>query len=262
MRKRSKFAVLIAVLLISALAVTMRMPGAEAQPVLSAWALTPPTINGILELGEWAGADSISFKTSLGESGVLYMMNDEENLYLAIAIQDDDWNSPLDRVVFYFDNDNDGTGPEQGDDQIAAMGASLPYDGYANFEPLLAWRTDPILDVEAAGTGSGGTNYFELSHPLNSTDDDHDFSLSFGDTIGFTLKYKDENAGNGWWPTSYLVPENFAKILVASSSPAPVGGVILPVDTLALLAPYIALLVAIAAAAIGVTVALRDRSLF
>ncbi|MEM1551770.1 MAG: carboxypeptidase-like regulatory domain-containing protein [Candidatus Bathyarchaeia archaeon] len=40
-------------------------------------------------------------------------------------------------------------------------------------------------------SGDGVYNYFEYIHPLNSMDDDHDFSLEIGDVIGFCVAYAD-----------------------------------------------------------------------
>jgi len=71
-------------------------------------------------------------------------------------------------------------------------------------------------DGQGKSSGSGGYNYFEISHPLNSADDAHDFSLTAGNTVGFHLEYWDEATGYwGDWPS--LNPKNWAHITVASA---------------------------------------------
>jgi len=82
--------------------------------------------------------------------------------------------------------------------------------------------------------------------------------------IGYDLADPDGRSYYGtpgsWSPTEW---EGDHMIRAVVQQPiAPVGGVILPVDTLALLVAYIIMLVAVAAAAIGLTSALRKRRLF
>jgi hypothetical protein len=71
-----------------------------------------------------------------------------------------------------------------------------------------------------SATGENGThNFFEIAHLLNSTDDTRDFSLKRGNTIGFMLRYADNNAYVGQWPSDAhpnLPPTNWHKIKIAS----------------------------------------------
>jgi len=189
-----------------------------------AWAPAPPTINGEILDSEWEKAASVSFHMTIGGNpydGTFYVMNDAFNLYVAVKISDATFN-PDDAAGVYFDNGNDGTyGP--GDDSM------LLYAGPAGFVDRFVESFPTIkLDTDAGGTtdGSGaaaahaGFNHFELAHPLNSTDDAHDFSLGAMETVGFTIAYRQSAAGVDYWPAPATQDTtSWADIVVASAPP-------------------------------------------
>jgi len=178
-------------------------------------------------------------------------MNDANNLYLALEIPDatDDAN---DVCSFFFDNNHNGVGAENGDDCLVIWGI-IPGSFGDHYFSGVAWISDApagTTDGSGASSLSGGVHYFEFSHPLDTADDPHDFSLSLGDTVGFTTYYTDNAVWVGAWPGEE--PDTYGDIIIASS-PAPskpVGGEIFPVDKLALLAPYTAAVLVIATAAV------------
>jgi hypothetical protein len=110
-----------------------------------------------------------------------------------------------DRVEFSFDNDNDGSGPitENGDDYLYGFGNALEDSFYS----LIL-----VDDDDAGGTNDGsslashgvGYNHFELGHPLDSADDAHDFSLHFGDIVGFNMVYYYGGEASGAYTTGYF----------------------------------------------------------
>jgi len=60
---------------------------------LSALTEDPPTIDGIMDPGEWEHADSYDFVTDNPATlvdGTLYVINDVDNLYLFVVINVDD----------------------------------------------------------------------------------------------------------------------------------------------------------------------------
>jgi len=205
--------------------------GAHAPGVsLSAWTPTPPSIDGIIDSGEWVLADVISFTTSdgllPGRTGTLYVMNDATNLYLAVAMPD---TTPhiSDICYFVFDNDHDGLF-EMGDDSLRTYGvrpAAVPQYEDLHWNPdVPGWTQDwyPAYGIYGTFDGSGdasnieGLNYFEFSHPLDSTDDPHDFSLFEGDTVGFALGYYDDGLSVGWFPGVSGSPGDYGDIAIAS----------------------------------------------
>ncbi|MEM3538449.1 MAG: caspase family protein [Nitrososphaerales archaeon] len=60
-----------------------------------------------------------------------------------------------------------------------------------------------------------GDYSFEVMHPLDSTDDAHDFSLKFGDVVGFNFEFNDAFPGGAYsspWPGFGV----YADIIIAS----------------------------------------------
>jgi parallel beta-helix repeat protein len=198
--------------------------------LLSSWSSAPPNIDGIMNPDEWASADVISFATLGGilpaRTGTLYIMNDATNLYIAVAMPD---TTPglSDQCYFYFDNDHDRIF-EKGDDSLRTQSvhpASIPEYWDLHWNPdVPGWTEDfyPGYGIYGTIDGSGdacnieGVNYFEFSHPLDSTDDAYDFSLSQGDTVGFALGYYDSGESVGWFPGIPGHPEDYGDINIAS----------------------------------------------
>lgn len=185
------------------------------------------TIDGVLSPGEWTGAGTIEFPVSLPggvrTTGTLYVMNDESDLYLAVGFARVLAVNEASSVAFEFDNDHDGRGFEKGDDAIVFSpgGTNEFFDDFrircrtAFSAPFHTWcgeedtesepppgvSTIPGLppagtkDGQAAFVNDGSFSVYELSHPLDSADDAHDFSLGAGDSVGFTLFVRVIGAG-------------------------------------------------------------------
>ncbi|MBX5321566.1 MAG: hypothetical protein QHH12_00110 [Candidatus Bathyarchaeota archaeon] len=210
---RKKALVFLAVLLAAAISpssLIVRFSPAMAQEgvVLSAWTCKPPKIDGVIDEEEWSTAAKIDFNIT-NYNGTIYVMNDGGNLYLAAKITDDDFGTDFntyDVFMFLFDNDNDGS-PEKGDDGLFCFSISgPPYDMFYNVTEPNAWPGDTLDGGTADGshdeTGDNVYNYFECVHPLDSSDDAHDFSLKIGDIVGFQVRYLDNKTLIGFWPSS------------------------------------------------------------
>jgi hypothetical protein len=188
------------------------------------------TIDGIIDPTEWVNADSMNFTLldfingtvlnnyPIGTSnlnGIIYVMNDACKLYIGVIINDANLTAG-DLVTVTFDDDHD-TWIEAyppfghpvnggGEDMIALGGDDHTEDRYI-ISPLGTYVTSAIdptsSEVMGASSNDGTLSYFELAHPLNSADDDHDFDLSGGDTVGFTLGYYAAENGEAhawpWW---------------------------------------------------------------
>ena len=150
------------------------------------------TIDGVLDPGEWAdaGTATIAVNTLSGGTvpGTLYVMNDGVKLYLALQFGATALGNS---AAFEFDNDRSGY-LSDGDDGIiinpdigfydlvrVAVGNEL----HSYFDTTLGGTND---GAGAFSNGAGATVY-EFSHPLNSSDDLHDFSLSPGASIDFSM---------------------------------------------------------------------------
>jgi hypothetical protein len=174
------------------------------------------TIDGQLDPGEWDSAARVDFLANvpLVDGGgttpaTLFVMNDSANLYLGVKVLRTQLNTGdvgfgLDQVVFEFDNDhNEGT--EEGDD-ILLLSPGINILGVSAFFDEVRTTRSPcppgvglcgFLDVQldvpgtndgaGAATNNGTFTFFEISHPLDSADDQNDFNLGVGSTVGFRL---------------------------------------------------------------------------
>jgi len=207
------------------------------------------TIDGVLSPGEWDAADTINFQANLpaDEGGgttpaTLFVMNDANNLYLALRVE----RTSLDGGSFFFEFDNDHDGVREPGDEV--IGTTT--NGATNLDNFRTGGSSPT-DTSDGGTNegvSGSSNdgtftVLERSHPLNSADDAHDFSLNNGDTVGFLLRYQilvagtfPDNTGRTSLPlnTGLSQANNFGDILIAT--PILVGGEMIPLDATMVLA--------------------------
>ena len=188
-----------------------RPVSAHSGDVLSAFAAVTPTIDGVVSLGEWDDAANVSFflvpDRGIGLS-TLYVKNDGTNLYLALVIRDEDFDTG-DLARFHFDNDHDGV-RDIGDDAINCFGVNTCRDDF-RFDELNNEQIDAAFggtnDVVSAASHTNpiadavGDYVFEISHPFNTSDDSHDISLSAGDTVGLGVEFFDSGIGSGWFPS-------------------------------------------------------------
>ncbi len=163
-------------------------PDISASPILSAWTSTAPTIDGVLSPGEWSAADQVSVFSAAYDGSTFYVMNDSDNLYLALSVLDSTF-TVNDMMSVRFDNDHNGV-YDYGDDKIfptTTQYRDLHYNASA-----AGWGT-PDTQVNGNSAASSGTsmNFFEVSKPLDSGDT-FDFSLAMGDIVGFSLTYFDD----------------------------------------------------------------------
>jgi len=193
-----------------------------------------PTINGVFSPGEWAKAGQTTFSVNTIDgpaSATMYVMNDAANLYVGFTITYPTWSS----VEIDFSNDNSGAF-QNGDDAIG-FNSSLNrfYDMFrTNLDPCSSSAPGACgfndadyggtVDGSGASSSAGGVTYYELSHPLNSGDTGHDFSLVPGDSVGFTLYLAQCNGDRGCYDTSFpgsSFASAFGTIVTASGPEAP-----------------------------------------
>jgi hypothetical protein len=181
-------------------------PTAASQSNVSLSALGTATVDGVMSPGEWASAAKVTFLINLpaNEGGgtapaTLYVMNDVVNLYFALKAPRPSPFNDTSSFVMEFDNDNDGI-REDGDDAFvlntSPYGPPTLFDDYrytCSFGPAACSAFDDAdggtVDGLGASTNSGGYTIYEVARPLNNGDDAHDFSLSAGDALGFSLSY-------------------------------------------------------------------------
>jgi hypothetical protein len=162
-------------------------------------------IDGVKTAGEWDAAARIDFAVNQppGSPGApmpaaLLVMNDAGSLYLAFQITRSTLNPSGgggSSVFVGFDNNDDGN-PANGDDVLLINPQIGFFDEYYTDQPPCPSGTICLgiedaddggtTDGAAATTNNGSFSFYEMAHPLNSSDDRHDFSLSAGDLVGAT----------------------------------------------------------------------------
>lgn len=166
----------------------------------SAWVIGgagTAAVDGIQSPGEWDGALSVTFNANLpvhdggGTTPVtLFAMNDAANLYVALQVQRSSVGLATNPGLF-FDANHDGV-RDLGDDGIGmSVGIFQAPDFFDTYVVDAAGNTVDDLtgggsvDGAAAATSDGTYVFIEMSHPLDSLDDAHDFSVMPGQIIGF-----------------------------------------------------------------------------
>jgi hypothetical protein len=229
-------------------------PAARADGVtLSAFGTA--VIDGEIGSGEWDRAARLPFSMTIPDHdgggtvpATLYVMNDATTLYAAVRAQG--FYAAF-NPGFEFDNDDDGVWPEQGDDVFLATaydrspaGPLVFTDDFRGHCPdspagqIACASEDGDTHYPNPGTRDGAAagftsealraSFIEMSHPLDSADDAHDFSVHAGDTMGFFLFTRAISSASGsdcGWPEctgDTRVPgSGYSHIRVATSGSAP-----------------------------------------
>lgn len=166
-------------------------------PELSGGTALPPVLDGVIGDEEWGGA--ASYQVTVNNRSVsIYVMNDAQNLYVAVKVITPNAGYERDAVRLEFDNDNDGDFYEVGNDQIQLYlsGEFVDYSRRATGGPIAAASDQNYGGTTDGGGGGHSTrneNSFEISHPLNSGDV-LDIALSPGDVVGVQMSIS-ENGG-------------------------------------------------------------------
>jgi hypothetical protein len=166
--------------------------------LVSNYTTNPPEIDGVVLPGEWTNEIPITLNgyihLELTKEGVLYLMNDENNIYLAVLIPDADQDA--DYLFLGYDQGNEHIATDGGED---AMGFnlcclykhfSLGYV-YLHWDYAAEWWSE---DLKAHGNGKQsyvlphpgvlGKYRYEFVKPLKSGDN-QDMRVNLSDTIGF-----------------------------------------------------------------------------
>ena len=157
-----------------------------------------PTIDGNVETSEWAAADTythVMVGSDTGLEGTLYVLQDQDNLYLGFIIDDDEltignWYGLLgDTLEIDFDDNNSGSLYEVGENKVIIDAVTPYYDKH--FDNTSGGSDD---DAQQDGHGyltrQGNDNHFELAFPLCSGDAE-DFCLTDGSILGLQIQYND-----------------------------------------------------------------------
>lgn len=177
------------------------------------------TVDGNFTDAEWACAKTYNFTANVSGGATpatLYVMNDATNVYFAVRLARSG-SDKVNTLQFNFDNNdswtaNGGAGAAEAGDEVLSLDAAKGFiDAYLTLKCTSSsqsscWGTDPsdggTRDGSGAFTNDGSYTTYEISHPLNTADNTHDFSLSAGGKVGLflTLQTGSGATGNTQWP--------------------------------------------------------------
>lgn len=177
----------------------------------------PPTLDGIIDEGEWDNANFYQFSSGYGMMFNVYLMHDENYFYIAVTLNDATRDT-RDQLVMSFDEGDDGAHgsgsgdgvltPEQ-EDLKQIDGAGNLADGYLSTE----WERSPIeVDFDAAAGYSDARWTFEFRVPYEGREgrvqDLSDLTITPHDVIGFFFEFYDyawENVFAIRYPVNYYL---------------------------------------------------------
>ncbi|MBN1455532.1 MAG: hypothetical protein JW945_04705, partial [Methanomicrobia archaeon] len=159
------------------------MNGVET--INSSWARSPPTIDGTLASGEWNNATAINITFLIEDNCLMFVLNDNENLYLAFDVVSDGTNDVNDQDVVQlgFDGDHDNLIPPYGTypfymgwtcvDLVAQIfgDPAFSWAGWLNMNEAgtdcsLRWNSSDPTGPQVLATGFSGHRVYEYRIPL------------------------------------------------------------------------------------------------
>jgi hypothetical protein len=187
------------------------------------------TLDGVPAAGEWDAAGHVDFTVNRSSSegggtvpATLYAMNNAQNLYFALKVM----NATISSSAFdlEFDSDLSGGNLQEGEDELLVNNGGV-WDQFMHQIAPNTWQA--VRDQDYGGTNdmlegeadNPGFSFYEWSHPLNDTDEAHDFSLGFAKRVGFQLSFRHcyPCASPSYFPDSH----SYAKVVVVSGSRVP-----------------------------------------
>lgn len=207
----------------------------QIAPKVSAPAMAwgTPTVDGNWGATEWANAATRAVLVKIPNytsprNGTLYVMNDGVNLYVALRFPFSSLEASQttgNSLGFMFDNDNDGA-HEPGDESFVHNASAGFFDnffrvcGTAGLCIPQDHSDGGTTDGSGAFANSADHTFYEISKPLNSADDAHDFSLAVGSLINFNLHVRLINSNGSYANTYFPLGTAFHQIQIAAD-PAP-----------------------------------------
>jgi hypothetical protein len=186
--------------------------------LVSDYTTKPPEIDGIIRPGEWTNKMSITLNgyedPKSRKEGELYVMNDDDNIYIAVVIPDAD-ETKYDYLLLDLDQGNDHIATDGDEDAIRciAIDQTIQYTDM-HWDSTEEWWSE---DLNAHGDGSQSYVYphpgvdgkyrYEFVKPLKSGDT-QDMALNLGDTIGFRIEALDYDENPEPHMDWYRYPQN------------------------------------------------------
>lgn len=150
------------------------------------------TIDGVKGASEWnAATPRAVFGTGALAGSLLYVMDDDVNIYLGLFVPDATF-LPSDAFWCRFDSKHDGIAMV-GDDEVNTASGNF-FDSH--FDGVSWGIQDLRYQGAGAATAVAGGNWFEIAHAINTGDPD-DMFVGAGQTIGLCINYSNDGQGFG-----------------------------------------------------------------
>ena len=151
-------------------------------------------VDGSLDKIEWKNGTKETISITLPNGGsttaTLLVMNDSENLYLALRFA----KLPFEVVgqALFFEFQNPDIHLSDTGDDVIGMNPNI------GFLDEVRIKGSSFIDTRKGGTIDGNGAFieddeqtvYEMSHPLKSLDQKHDIQLNEGDSIGFSISLR------------------------------------------------------------------------
>ena len=165
----------------------------------SGWAYETPVIDGEVSVDEWFGAATVDLMLNDPMNDVqatMYILNDEEYLYILIDATGDESETYGDAASVSFDTNGDGLAADGLDDQFVLEATELGTDSYHQVYDSYSWdwitHCSPFDEMLTDHDGLAGAIGFGASPDSTTSHRIYEFSIplallmiSPGDSIGF-----------------------------------------------------------------------------
>lgn len=198
--------------------------------IQSSWTTTPPVIDGNFLSGEWSNLQLVFKSPDYPDSYVLptyvYFLNDNSNLYVLVDAVGDHTDSGGDECLLWFNFINTV--------KISIIGAS---------GTKISNNLNAAIGFSSSPNSASAHKIYEFCIPFS------DINSAAGQNIDFcspffkqaSMPYDSETGRDNIWPLGLNVEDPNTWGLIVTSLSRPVAGVTMPVNKLAVLAPYLAL---------------------
>lgn len=199
----------------------------------SVWASTPPTLDGVINEGEWdeSAMTNIDFfpdPPHRNDTIYIYFMNDAEWLYIGVDLLPDNTTDEGDYVGAFFDEDNNGVFnlyAPQLEDYYAYGIANMSDDDDEYLVPMLLESSNGFMYSADFDTSVNDDDVdhrmWEFKIPLSNFKQGE---LELGDTIGVHLEGYGTLSPTWVYPldTNYSVATDWAEITLAEEEVEPI----------------------------------------
>jgi hypothetical protein len=225
----------------------------------SQWTNSPPSIDGIIESGEWSNLQITFQSPEYPDSYVLptyvYFMNDNTNLYVMVDAVGDTTDGASDECLLTFNYQD-----------------SPPY--FQHYAELIgtstSWGEGGNIASYDGAVGFNSHKFYEFAIPLSAINAQPDQPIDFCSPAygikGASISYDSETSKDNVWPQGldvYYLNSwgilNFDQLSRSSAKMHSVGGIVTSVNKLMVLTPYLAVIGLIAATTATVLVVSRRR---